>query len=276
MSAARKRGLGRGFGEIISSHASEQGSISELKIGALKPGPFQPRQDMDPKSLGEMARTIAERGILQPILVRPIKSGHEIIAGERRWRAAKLAGLRSVPVVVRELSDRDALLAALVENIQRRDLNALEQATAARRVVKEIGLSITDAARSLGMTRPALSNLLRLLELETSILKMLADSSISAGHARALLALPAATRLKVAKEIVARDLTVRDVEGRAQKAARARPKTSHDTASLCAELSGKLGMRVSITGAGKAGKLTISYRSLDSLDALVKLLRKFK
>ena len=280
MSAAKRRGLGRGFGEIAAAHAGGDGAVAELAIDALRPGSFQPRERIDAKALGSMARTIAERGILQPILVRPVKSGHEIIAGERRWRAAKLAGLRSVPVVVREFSERDALLAALVENIQREDLNPLDQARASRRIVAELKLSISDAAKSLGMTRTSLSNLLRLLELEPAIQRMLQDGRLSAGHGRALLALAPSHRLKVAAEIVANELSVREVEARARQGATAKkrtaPKADRDTQRLCEELSARLGMQVSIAASGKAGRLTISYRSLDSLDALVRLLRKFK
>lgn len=280
--ARKKRGLGRGIGEIFGGGGGGTGA-GELPVGDLRPGPWQPRERIDPKALKELARTIAERGVLQPILVRRTADGHEIIAGERRWRASKMAGLRTVPVVVRELSDRDAMLAALVENIQREDLNVLEQARAARRLIDELSLSVKDAAASLGMSRPALSNLLRLLELDREVLDLLADDSISAGHARAIAALPPGRQARAARLVVDGGLTVRQVEdlaGRAAGKAKGRragkaSAADPDTKRLCDELSAKLGMRVRIVSqSGRKGRLVIQYSDLDALDHLVRLLRR--
>ncbi|MBF2735858.1 MAG: ParB/RepB/Spo0J family partition protein [Betaproteobacteria bacterium AqS2] len=279
--SAKAKGLGRSLGEIFSAGAGDAaGRALEVAPKRLRPSPFQPRTRMDPKALDELAQTVAARGVLQPILVRPRGEDYEIIAGERRWRAAQRAGLASVPVVVKECSDRDAMLAALVENIQRQDLSALEQAAAARNLIKELGSSVSDMAAALGMSRPALSNLLRLLKLAPGVRKLLADESISAGHARAIASAPAARQLALAKEVAARGLTVRQTEALAQKETGPKrpPKkqtaVDADTARLCEELSTRLGMRVSISRRGKGGQLTVRYRSHESLDALLALLRR--
>lgn len=275
----KTKGLGRSIGEIFGGRDD---NIGELPLGELRPGAWQPREKMDPKALRELAKTVAERGVLQPILVRRTADGHEIIAGERRWRAAKIAGLRTVPVVVRELSDRDAMFVALIENIQREDLHVLEQARAARRLVDELSLSVQDAASSLGMSRPALSNLLRLLELDREVIGLLADDSITAGHARAIAALERRLQAKVARAVVEGGLTVRQVEemvkderpgkkgGKKRKAA-----IDPDTKRLCDELSDRLGMRVRIDQAkGGKGRVVIHFGDLDALDELLALLRK--
>ena len=271
------RGLGRSIGEIFDSGS---GATNELPIDDLKPGFWQPRERMDQKALKELSQTIAERGVLQPILVRRIADGHEIIAGERRWRASKMAGLRSVPVIVRDLDDYDAMLAALVENIQREDLHVLEHARAARRLIGELSLTIKDAAASLGMSRPALSNLLRLLDLDSEVLELLASDAISAGHARTIASLPRGKQAKMAKAAADGGLTVRQVEALVKKGAAKKrkgkdAKEDPDIKILSDEISTKLGMRVKITTAknGK-GKVVIHYKSLDALDELVKILRK--
>lgn len=283
-----KPALGRGLASIFGSTAAsgDAGLPREVAHNQLKPGSWQPRQHMDPTALGELATTIANRGVLQPIIVRPSSSGgkesFEIIAGERRWRAAKLAGLRSVPVIVREFSDRDALLAALIENIQREDLSVLEQATAAQRVVTELKLNLKDASKALGMSRPALSNLLRLLKLSPPVKEHLAKQSISAGHARVIASLAPKLQLNICNAIVKRNLTVRQTETLAKLLAQGKQtskqgkqtKMDPDTARLCDELSAKLGMRVEIAARGSRGKLTVHYRSLDSLDTLLKKLRR--
>lgn len=278
--SAKAKGLGRSLGEIFSAGAGDAaGRALEVPAGRLRPSPFQPRTRIDPKALDELAQTIAARGVLQPILVRPRDGDYEIIAGERRWRAARRAGLASVPVVVKECSDRDAMLAALVENIQRQDLSALEQAAAARNLIKELDASVSDMAQALGMSRPALSNLLRLLKLAPGVRQLLAEERISPGHARAVAAAPAARQLALAREVAARGLTVRQAEELARQAPpRPRPRretaADADTARLCEELSTRLGMRVSISRRGKGGQLTVRYRSHESLDALLALLRR--
>lgn len=282
MSAKKSRGLGRSLSEIFSADAgAAAGQALEVLANQLRPSPFQPRLRVEPRALDELAQTIAARGILQPILVRPRGKGYEIIAGERRWRAAQLAGLQRVPVVVKECSDRDAMLAALVENIQRQDLSALEQAQAAQRMIKELPATVGDLAQALGMSRPALSNLLRLLKLDAGVRKLLAEDRLSAGHARAIAGAPRTRQLALAQAVVAKNLTVRQAEQLARRAGgdkrrqrKAASSLDADTARLCEELSTKLGMRVSISRRGKRGQLTVHYRSHESLEALLALLRR--
>ena len=283
--SARKpgRGLGRGIGEILGGRdPADGGRPLELRTDSLRPGPWQPRTRMDPKALKELSQTIGARGVLQPILVRVADGGHEIIAGERRWRAAQMAGLATVPVVVRELSDRDALLVALLENIQREDLHVLEQARAAKRIVDELSISVSEAATSLGMSRPALSNMLRLLTLDPEVSRLLADDAISAGHARAIAALPRGLQARLARSAAEGGLTVRQVEALAararapskRKGTKGADAQDEDTKILCRELSARLGMRVSISGTGSRGKVVVHYRDAEGLDALLKLLRR--
>ena len=282
MSAKKSRGLGRDLSEIFSADAgAAAGQALEVPSNQLRPSPFQPRLRVEPRALDELAQTIPARGILQPILVRPRGKGYEIIAGERRWRAAQLAGLQRVPVVVKECSDRDAMLAALVENIQRQDLSALEQAQAAQRMIKELPATVGDLAQALGLSRPALSNLLRLLKLNAGVRKLLAEDRLSAGHARAIAGAPAARQLALAQAVVAKNLTVRQTEQLARQASgdkrrqrKAGGNLDADTARLCEELSAKLGMRVSISRRGQRGQLTVHYRSHESLEALLALLRR--
>ena len=282
-----RRGLGRGLSELLGGSEAGTGGTREVETGKLQPGPWQPRRKMDKGALAELAETMKKRGVLQPILVQRSESGAlRIIAGERRWRAARLARLKTVPVVVREMNDQDAMLAALIENIQREDLHPLEQAAAAARIVKDLKLSLADAAGELGMSRPALSNLLRLLELAPGVRKLLEAEKITAGHARAVATLPAARAEAIAARAAAEALSVRQTEelvARMQGAKKRKPAgrqlppaaADQDTASLCEELSGLLGMRVGIQhGKDNRGRLTIDYRSLDSLDELIVMIRR--
>ena len=277
MKKKKATGLGRSIGEIFSATAGSNSQSRELDVNQLEPGPWQPRQTMNPQSLAELTQTVAARGVLQPILVRQAKNGYQIIAGERRWRAAQQAGLQTIPVIIREFSDHDAMLAALVENIQREDLPVLDQATAARRIIDELGMSVTEAATALGISRPALSNLLRLLELDAAVRKLLANDAISAGHARTIAALPTHQQEKIARTVVTGSLTVRQVEQlvkRRKKSRSKKGKVDPDSTRLSDKLTTHLGMRVQISGSGTKGKVVIHYRSLDSLDALVKILKK--
>ena len=274
------RGLGKGLGELFGA-GSGTGLPQEVPIAKLTASPWQPRQRFNQAALGELAKTVAVRGILQPILVRSAGAGkYEIVAGERRWRAAKLAKLRTVPIILREFSDRDAMLTAIVENLQREDLHVLEQAQAARRIINELSLTVGDAAEALGMSRPGLSNLLRLLDLDPPTRQLLANNAISTGHARALAAVPSEQRAAIARRISHNGLNVRQTE-QLVKQAKARPKPRRvrqidpDSALLAEELSQKLGMRVQIRpGRNGNGQVVIAYHSLDSLDKLLKHLRK--
>ncbi len=253
----------------------------ELAVDQLQPGKYQPRSRMDQEALKELAESIKAQGVIQPILARPAGAGRfEIIAGERRWRAARMAGLQAVPVVIRDIPDHQALAVALIENIQREDLNPLEQASGIQRLTNEFGLTHQAAADALGRSRAAITNLLRLLELAPPVRELLADGTLDMGHARALLALPALQQVELAKEIAAKGLTVRDVERRVgELVSRPKPRiprtVDRDVARLQEELAQKLGTHVQIKQKGKGrGTLIVEYGSLDQLDAMIEKLKR--
>ena len=285
MKKKKKQALGKSLSTLLGASTTSSSStpFQEVLIDKLMPGSWQPRKQMDKSNLNDLAKTIAARGVLQPIVVRNSDYGsYEIIAGERRWRAAQLAGLKTVPIVIRDFSDQDALLVALVENTQREDLSVLEHANAAQRIVDELGKSISEVASLLGMSRPALSNLLRLRKLPQSVQALLNNRQLSYGHARVIAGLKTNVQLTVAKAVIEKQLSVRQVEEFAQslnkrKTSRkqsTKKRIDADTKRLCDELTQKLGMRVEIFPRGKSGKLVVNYRSLDSLDSVVRKLRK--
>jgi ParB family chromosome partitioning protein len=256
--------------------------LASLAIDALQPGRFQPRARIGQEGLAELAESIKSQGVMQPILARPIGAGrYEIVAGERRWRAARMAGLTSVPALVREVADRQALAIALIENLQREDLNPLDEATGIKRLTEEFGMTHAEAAEAVGRSRAAVTNALRLLELAPPVQELVREGKLDMGHARALLALPALKQIELAREAVARQLSVRQVEKRvaylsARGTARARVRGDRDVARLEEELSGQLGTTVSIRTGAKpgSGKLVIHFSSLDQLDALLNRLRQ--
>lgn len=284
---ARQKGLGRGLDALLGGDepaaAPGEDALRSLAIDALQPGKYQPRTRMDQDALKELAESIKGQGVMQPILVRPITGGrYEIVAGERRWRAARIAGLASVPALVREIPDQQALAAALIENIQREDLNCLEEAHGIQRLIQEFGMTHATAAEAVGRSRAAVTNLLRLLDLAPPVRELLAQGKLDMGHARALLALPAGRQLELAREVVAKQLSVREVEkrvsGQLRKplVSRTRQQPDRDIVRLESDLSDRLGTTVSIkTGVKKgSGKLIIAYGSLDQLDALLSKLRR--
>ncbi len=276
---AKMRGLGRGLDALLGTDEEPAGgeTLTTLAIDVLQPGRYQPRTRMDPEALAELADSIKAQGVMQPILARPIGDGrYEIVAGERRWRAARMAGLASVPALVRKVPDRDALTIALIENLQREDLNPLEQAAAVKRLIEEFGMTHAQVAEGLGRSRTSVTNTLRLLELAPPVQELLREGKLDMGHARALLALPALRQIELAREAAAKQLSVRQVEARvgrllARHAARTRARPDRDVARLEEEVSQRLGTTVTIkTGAKKgSGKLVISYRSLDQLDQIL-------
>ena len=277
----KTKGLGRGLDALLGDDEAElhqDDGLRSLSIDDLRPGKYQPRSQIEPEALGELAESIKSHGVMQPILVRPIAAGgYEIVAGERRWRAARIAGLSTVPALVKEVPDQEALAAALIENIQREDLNPLEEATGIQRLVHEFGLTHQAIADSLGRSRAAVTNLLRLLELAPPVRELLAEGRIDMGHARALLALPIARQIELAREAADRGLSVRDVEQRVAAALSApqprKPRADRDVARLENEWSDRLGTTVQIKARGKrGGKLVIAYRSLDELDQLLQKL----
>jgi len=279
---AKVKGLGRGLDALLGSNDEPAAgeTLATLSIEALQPGRYQPRTRMDPESLAELAGSIKAQGVMQPILVRPLAAGrYEIVAGERRWRAARMAGLATVPALVREVPDRHALAIALIENLQREDLNALEEAAGVKRLIEEFGMTHVEAAEALGRSRVAVTNALRLLELAPPVQELLRAGKLDMGHARALLALPALKQVEIARIAVARALSVRQVEalvaGLAQRpAADARARVDPDVARLEEELSQRLGTTVKIQSGLKpgSGKLVIQYATLDQLDALLRKL----
>jgi ParB family chromosome partitioning protein len=295
---AKPKGLGRGLDALLSGteNTSNDDVPHSLALDAIQPGKYQPRSHMDPEALESLAQSIRSQGLLQPILVRPIgPERYEIIAGERRWRAARLAGLEQVPVLVREIPDEATLAVALIENIQRENLNALEEAAGLKRLLDEFGLTHDQAARAVGRSRAAVSNLLRLLELEPAARALLSEGALDMGHARALLGLPLAEQAEAALEVVDRALNVRATEQMVQRrlslaatatatapqrplepALHEAPRTpvSRDIARLEEELADRLGAPVSIrTRARGGGDLTIRFHDLDQLEGVLARLR---
>ena len=281
---AKARGLGRGLDALLAggedSGARPGDQLQNVAVEALSPGRYQPRLRMDEASLADLAASIKARGVMQPILVRPADSGgYEIIAGERRWRAARLAGLAQVPALVRQVEDDAALAMALIENIQREDLNPLEEAAGLERLINEFGMTHEATAQAVGRTRSAVSNLLRLLALAPPVQQLLREDKLDMGHARALLALDAARQLEIAHVVASRGLSVRETERLVARALRGRgavrkANADRDVLRLQEELSQKLGANVSIVPGRKGrGKLVIEYASLAHLDSLLARLR---
>ncbi|TMG91746.1 MAG: ParB/RepB/Spo0J family partition protein [Betaproteobacteria bacterium] len=279
------KGLGRGLDALLDRDG-EGGPVSErqatLRIDQLQRGRYQPRTKMDDSSLAELAASIRTQGLMQPILVRPMGSNrYEIIAGERRWRAAKIAGLAEVPALVREVPDSSALAMALVENIQREDLNPLEEAGGVQRLIGEFKLTHQEAAEAIGRSRTATTNLLRLLNLQKAVQALVFDGKLEMGHARALLPLDGRQQESVAKRVADQALSVRQTEQlvnailHPRVGARRRPAADRDIARLEEELSEEIGTKIEIKPGKKgAGKLVISYSSHDHLDDLLSKFRR--
>ena len=278
----KPKGLGRGLdallgGDRTKSARSAEGLLREIAVSQLSPGKYQPRTRMDHASLDDLAQSIRARGIVQPILVREIGPGKfEIVAGERRWRAAQIAELATVPALVRDIPDEQALGIGLIENIQREDLNAIEEAAGIKRLIDEFKLTHESAAQAVGRSRAAVTNLLRLLELSKPVQDMLMDGKLDMGHARALLALVKSRQVELAHQIVARALSVREAE-RMVKAAltpssakKSPAATDGDTRRLEDSIAEKLGARVVIKANAKGrGSLTLHFHSLEELDGLL-------
>jgi len=275
---AKSKGLGRGLDALLGDTAAPPtrgDALRELPVDELQPGKYQPRSQMSQETLAELAESIKSQGVMQPILVRPAPDGRfEIVAGERRWRAARMAGLATVPALVKDIPDNQALAAALIENIQREDLSPLEEASGIQRLVQEFGLTHQAIAETLGRSRAAVSNLLRLLELAPPVRELLSQGRLDMGHARALLALPVTPQIELARLAAAKGLTVREVERRVadalKKAEPRRPRADRDITRLEDEWSDRLGTTVQIKPRGKrGGKLILVYRTLDELEQLL-------
>lgn len=279
------KGLGRGLDALLDREG-DGGPVLEqqatLRIDQLQRGRYQPRTKMDEGSLQELAASIGKQGLMQPILVRPIdRDRYEIIAGERRWRAAKIAGLPNVPVLVRDVPDSAALAMALIENIQREDLNPLEEANGVQRLITEFKLTHQEAAEAIGRSRAATSNLLRLLNLQDAVQQLLSDGKLEMGHARALVMLEGRNQENVARRVAERGLSVRQTEQlvtgilHPQAKTKRRLRTDRDVALLEEELSERLGTTVEIKpGKKRTGKLVINYSSHDHLNGILSKLRR--
>jgi ParB family transcriptional regulator, chromosome partitioning protein len=282
----KPKGLGRGLDALLANDietASGSDALFMLNVAQLQPGKYQPRSYMDDAAMQTLADSIKTQGIMQPILVREISvDKYEIIAGERRWRASQIAGLAEVPVLVREIADESALAMALIENIQRENLNPLEEAQGIKRLIDEFAMTHEKAAEAVGRSRVAVSNLLRLLSLSAPVQELLMQNKLDMGHARALIGLDAAQQIMLANKVVHQDLSVREVEKFVQqliqqkqniKNKQVKTNTNQDLQRLQETLAEQLGMSVSIQHQenGK-GKLVIQYQNLDELDHLFKRL----
>lgn len=283
----KPRGLGRGLSALMSDVNADQPTAAprradvNVPVERVHPNPNQPRRVFDESALADLAASIAEKGIIQPLIVRPKPNApeqYEIVAGERRWRAAQRAQLHEVPVIVREFDDTEVLEVAIIENIQRSDLNPVDEAAGYRQLMDKFGHTQEQMSSALGKSRSHIANLLRLLNLPDDVQEMLVAGRLSAGHARALVGHPMASAL--ARQIVDKGLSVRDAErlakkdqtASAPKPAKSKPRKDADTQQLEAEISATLGMKVQIDHAasGEGGKITFQYRDLDQLDDLLR------
>ena len=281
----KMKGLGRGLDALLSGSDKPHGDDQRnLPVERLKPGKYQPRTHMDQESLSELAASIKSQGVMQPILVRAVDSTpgaerYEIVAGERRWRASQIAGLSEVPVLIRNIPDEQALAMALIENIQRENLNPLEEAQGLQRLIDEFGLTHQQAADAVGRSRPAASNLLRLLQLTAPVQDLLMTGQLDMGHARALLPIASGQQFGLAQRIVQKGLSVRETERLVQQLINPPKKlpeknVDRDLLRLQEELSDGLGANVAIrTNKKGVGKLTIEFNGLDQLDGLIFRLR---
>lgn len=290
MATRKKAPLGRGLGAMLGrsaeeTHAEDAASLRELPLDRIQPGRYQPRSVMDPERLDELAASIRAQGVVQPIVVRKLDGGgYEIIAGERRWRAAQKAGLQQIPAVVRQVSDEVTMAMALIENIQREDLNPLEEATALHRLIDEFSMTHQQAAEAVGRSRAAVTNLLRLLELPSEVRELVDQRQLNMGHARALLALPKTLLVATARKVAQEQLSVRETEKLVRRLLKGEDqpvlknqRRDPNIQSLETELRETLGTSVSVQHQqnGK-GKLVIHYHDLDQLDGVLLRLRKGK
>ena len=275
--AAKKSGLGKGLEALFAENAvEEQGKAITLRLLEIEPNRDQPRKQFDEEALSELSASIAQHGILQPLLVWPLPGGgYQLVAGERRWRAARMAGLEEVPAVIRELTDREAAELAMIENLQREDLNPMEEAKGYQTLMETYGMTQEEAARAVNKSRPAVANALRLLQLPDEVAEMVAEGRLSAGHARAVLSFSEEERLPAAQEAAEKGLTVRELERRA-KAARAPKKNSPATAfsrdsfyhEVELALTEQMGRRVRVSEKNGGGLLQIEFYDQEDLRSL--------
>lgn len=276
----KPKGLGRGLDVLLGVEKAPRDALATLPVSRIRPGKYQPRTRMDQQALAELASSIKSQGLMQPLVVRPVDADrYELIAGERRWRAAQMAGLEQVPALVREVPDEAALAMSLIENIQRENLNPMEEAAGVQRLIEEFRMTHEQAADAVGRSRSATTNLLRLLKLAKPVQSMVMEGVLEMGHARALVALDGARQLEAASRIAARALSVRETERLVAEmlqglSGKRRPKVDRDLARLEEEVSERLGTTVEIRPGKKgSGKLLLYYSSLDHLDQLLAKLK---
>ena len=284
--AAKKRGLGeRGLGALLqgsrvnldSEVKNHDGELREIPVDLIQRGRFQPRRDMDPAALQELADSIRQQGVMQPVVVRPISEGRfELIAGERRWRATQMAELDRIPAIIRDVPDDAAIAMALIENIQRENLNPVEEAFALQRLQEEFGLTQAQVAEAVGKSRTTITNLLRLISLSEDVRVMLEHGDLEMGHGRAMLTLEPEQQMQVARQVVAKSLSVRQTEALVRQVQQQKPgnkpkgQIDPNIRALQDDLAERLGARVSIAhGQRGKGKLVIEYTSLDELDGIL-------
>ncbi len=281
---AKQKGLGKGLGALLSDYTApqaEENGLKMLPIQKVEPNPNQPRQDFDPDALNDLAESIAEHGLLQPLAVRELPNGYyQIIAGERRWRAARQAGLSQVPAMVMEADDRKTMELALIENLQRQDLNPVEEAMGYRCLMQEYGMTQEEASRRVGKSRPAVANALRLLALEEDLQELLRDGKLSPGHARALLTAPAGKkRREAAQKVMALDLSVRQTEllcrnlGKEQEEVKIPPMQVDYIGECEKALSHHLGRGVKIVSGKRKGRFELEFYGQDDLQRLFEALK---
>ncbi len=283
--ATKKRGLGeRGLGALLAgskvklqTEATQDGELRDLPVDLVQRGKYQPRRDMDPQALEELADSIRQQGVMQPIIVRPIAEGrYEIIAGERRWRATQIAGLDRVPTIIRDVADDAAVAMSLIENIQRENLNSMEEAIALQRLQDEFELTQQEVAEAVGKSRSTVTNLLRLIGLSSEVKIMLEHGDLEMGHGRAMLSLPPELQLQTARQVESKSLSVRQTEALVRRLQEEKEhpkepkKVDPDIRRLQENLSEKIGANVDIKHSAKGkGKLVIQYSSLDELDGIL-------
>ncbi len=280
----KKGGLGKGLDALFEDNSGDINSVTLIPISDIEPNKGQPRQNFEDSALADLADSIREHGVLQPIILKPLHNGrYQIVAGERRWRASRMAGLSEMPAIIKELSPSATMEIALIENLQRENLNPLEESLGYASLINEHGYTQETLAQKMGKSRPVVANSLRLLKLPEEVQKLLKDGEISTGHAKALLAFEDEAFIKeLAGRIVTNDLTVRDIEKLAKAAKQEKPKKSEPTSSwgesyikeLELSLAEELATKVSIVKKGEKGKITLEFYSKDQLEAIVKILSR--
>jgi len=274
-----RRGLGKGLGALIDTEETNESGILEVKINDIEPSAGQPRKYFDTEKLEQLAESIKQHGVVQPLIVSKSGNTYKIVAGERRWRAARLAGLQTVPVIVRDFSDRKIMEVALIENIQREDLNPIEEAEAYSRLIEEYGMTQEEISATVGKSRPAIANAIRLLGLQEKIKELIISGELSGGHARALLSIDdRAVQVKAAEEIIKKGLSVRETEALVKKLTtrKERKKTREENVEIKAledRLREIFGTKVQILNNKKKGKIVIEYYSTDELDRIIAMIQ---